>query len=258
MLKVGSRSQEVMAWQKFLNRRGARIAVDGLFGQGTKAAVIDWQKQNNLIGDGIIGPASQKVYLEQLNEGGTSLLAASQILDVDVASIYAIKKVESNGSGFIGQGTPKILFERHIFNRELTKTKGQTFAASIRTTHPDICNTKTGGYKGGQAEYSRLNQAKQIDWDAAHKSASWGAFQIMGFNHLACGYLTINEFVLAMHESEEKQLLALCQFIKANKAMHKALKEKDWANFAKLYNGPAYAKNQYDTKLAAAYKEYAS
>lgn len=258
MLKVGSRGQEVAAWQRFLNRRGARLAVDGVFGQSTKAAVIQWQQQNTLAPDGIIGPASQQKYHEQLNAGSASLVPASQLLGVDVASIYAIKKVESNGTGFLGQGIPKILFERHIFNRELSKARGTVFAAHIRATHPEICNTKTGGYKGGHAEHGRLEAAKRIDLDCALKSASWGAFQIMGFNYAACGYLTVNEFVADMHEGEDKHLLALCQFIKANKAMHAALKAKDWATFAKLYNGPAYAKNHYDTKLAAAYKEYAS
>ena len=38
--------------------------------------------------------------------------------------------------------------------------------------------------------------------------------------------------------------------------MLKALKAKDWAGFAKMYNGPNYQINDYDTKLAAAYRRY--
>lgn len=45
-------------------------------------------------------------------------------------------------------------------------------------------------------------------------------------------------------------------FIKQSKVMHTALQNKDWATFAKCYNGPLYAKNQYDTKLATAYKKH--
>ena len=33
-------------------------------------------------------------------------------------------------------------------------------------------------------------------------------------------------------------------------------KARDWAVFAKCYNGPAYAQNRYDVKLEAAYQKY--
>jgi N-acetylmuramidase len=35
--------------------------------------------------------------------------------------------------------------------------------------------------------------------------------------------------------------------------MHSALKKHDWAGFAQAYNGPGYAANNYDTKIAAEY-----
>jgi hypothetical protein len=35
----------------------------------------------------------------------------------------------------------------------------------------------------------------------------------------------------------------------------KDLPKKRWADFAKKYNGPAYRKNNYDTKLQAAYEK---
>ncbi|HET9994735.1 MAG TPA: N-acetylmuramidase domain-containing protein [Candidatus Acidoferrum sp.] len=37
-----------------------------------------------------------------------------------------------------------------------------------------------------------------------------------------------------------------------------AMRSHDWANFARGYNGPNYAKNQYDVRLAAAYQKYAT
>ena len=36
-----------------------------------------------------------------------------------------------------------------------------------------------------------------------------------------------------------------------------ALQNRNWADFAKRYNGPAYAQNKYDEKLAKAYAKYA-
>jgi hypothetical protein len=32
-----------------------------------------------------------------------------------------------------------------------------------------------------------------------------------------------------------------------------AIRTKNWPSFARQYNGPAYAKNKYDEKLAEAY-----
>ena len=54
-------------------------------------------------------------------------------------------------------------------------------------------------YLGGVHEYKRLELAKEIDEECALKSASWGMFQIMGFNHLYCGCKDVFEFVKKMH-----------------------------------------------------------
>ena len=79
----------------------------------------------------------------------------------------------------------------------------------------------------------------------------------MGFHWKLLGYASVQEFVNAMYHSEGAQLDAFVRFIKADAGLHRALRSKDWADFARRYNGPAYAKNQYDVKLAEAYKEFA-
>ena len=104
-------------------------------------------------------------------------------------------------------------------------------------------------------EYDRLEQARRINREAADASASWGMFQIMGFNYAACGEKSVESFVNAMCESELKQLLLSARFIQ-QAGMQRALQAKDWAGFAKRYNGPAYAQNSYDRKLAMAYQGY--
>ena len=104
-------------------------------------------------------------------------------------------------------------------------------------------------------EYDRLERARKINRNAADASASWGMFQIMGFNHKACGEKTVSGFVEAMCRSEIDQLLLSARFINGNKVMLDALQKKNWAAFAKAYNGPAYAQNQYDVKMANAYKK---
>ena len=37
--------------------------------------------------------------------------------------------------------------------------------------------------------------------------------------------------------------------------LHRSLGAQDWASFARGYNGPNYAINRYDTRLAAAYNK---
>ena len=80
-----------------------------------------------------------------------------------------------------------------------------------------------GHYKGGIGEYDRLEQARKINREAADASASWGMFQIMGFNYAACGEESIESFVRSMCESEFKQLLLTANFIKKNSQMLQAL-----------------------------------
>ena len=46
------------------------------------------------------------------------------------------------------------------------------------------------------------------------------------------------------------------RFIQADLDLHHALIVRDWAEFARRYNGPAYRDNIYDTKLATAYQRF--
>ena len=110
-------------------------------------------------------------------------------------------------------------------------------------------------YYGGDKEYIRLKQAQSINESIANQSASWGLFQIMGFNYKAAGYNDIDTFVDEMYYSEHLQFQAGCNFIASNAGIINALRKKDWTTFARLYNGPAYAQNNYHNKLAAAYRQ---
>jgi hypothetical protein len=171
---------------------------------------------------------------------------AARDLGVEVAAVKAVAAVESRNSGFLADGRPVILFERHIFHK-LTGGKYRS----------DVSNPKSGGYLGGPKEYERLDRALDLDPKAAMMSASWGKFQIMGFNHKLAGYRSIEEFVSAMETSEDAQLGAFVKFL-INTHLYAPLRRKDWAAFAKGYNGPAYAKNNYDTKMAKEYQRIKS
>ncbi len=177
-----------------------------------------------------------------------AIARAAQALRCDEAAVRAVIDVESRG-GFLRDGRPKILFERHYFHR---LTGGVHSAA-----HPDISARRWGGYGPARGQYDRLARAIALDRDAALRSASWGAFQIMGDNHAAAGFDDVEAFVAAMMAGEDAHLAAFVAFVRAN-GLDDALRRHDWAGFARRYNGPLYRRNRYDTKLAAAHRKHAN
>lgn len=181
----------------------------------------------------------------------------AELLGCEPAALKAVQQVETGGrGGFFSLGKPTILFEGHIFWTQLKK-RGSNPEDYVKGNENILYpKWEKGHYKGGIGEYDRLEQARKINREAADASASWGMFQIMGFNYAACGEESIESFVRSMCESEFKQLLLTANFIKKNSQMLQALQAKDWAVFAKCYNGPAYAQNSYDVKLEAAYQKY--
>jgi hypothetical protein len=176
-------------------------------------------------------------------------IAAADKLGVEVAIIKAVAEVESKGKGFLDTGEPVILFERHKFH---------TFTGGLfDKSHPNISNKKPGGYGKVSDQHKRLQEAASLDRDAALRSASWGKFQIMGFNWAALGYESVQDFVNAMYISEAEHLDAFLRFITVNNLLQ-YLKDKNWAKFARGYNGKDYKINDYDGKLARAYKKFKS
>ena len=176
---------------------------------------------------------------------------AAKSLGVDKAAVKAVADVESAGSGFYSNGHPKVRFEGHQFHK---LTGGKYSAKYPKLSHKGY--TGKYNYNGVKEVTERLDKAVALDESAAMKATSWGKFQIMGFNHERAGYDSVQKFAAAMGQSEGKQLDAFANFIKSDKTLHQALKDKKWAAFAKRYNGAGYKKNAYDTKLKHAYQKH--
>lgn len=254
-MRKGDIGAEVADLQRRLNSVGFNLVVDAFFDVKTEAAVIAFQRRVGLVADGIAGPKTISVLLS--GERNKKLLSEADLeiaairLGVQLAAIKAVNNVESRGKGFLDDGRPIILFERHVMLRRL-ETHGMDGDA-IAVKNPGIVNAKRGGYIGNGAEYARLAAAIQIHPQAALESCSWGQFQIMGYHWEALGFKSIETFVDAMKRSEADQLEAFCRFIEDDPALHKALKTRNWSKFAQIYNGPAYKENLYDVKLARAF-----
>jgi len=262
ILIVGSRGLAVRNLQAALKLAGIAVTVDGDFGEQTERAVAAFQRRAGLVDDGVAGPKT----LAALAGRDTSKLLkrqdlqqAADRLGVPLASVMAVNQVESRGEGFAANGRPVILFERHVmFERLQANGLSEAEAAALAAKHPALVNRKAGGYIGGTAEHQRLAQAAQIHYAAAQESASWGLFQIMGYHWQRLGYLDAQHFADTMALSEAAQLDAFVSFIETDTALHKALKGRKWAEFARRYNGPNYARNLYDVKLARAYAQFAA
>jgi hypothetical protein len=191
-------------------------------------------------------------------QGLATALERLQLGAGESAALWSVFEVETSGVtqgfGFRADRRPQILFERHIFRKQ---TEGR-FNASA----PDLSGSP-GGYGLLSAQYDRLERAIALATQAglgaepALRSASWGLGQVMGFNFAAAGYPSAAAMVQAMVQGEDAQLLASVGFMVANR-LDRALRARDWAGFARVYNGPAFAQNQYDIKLQQAYARFSS
>lgn len=259
ILRAGDLGAAVGDLQRRLFEVGYKLEQTNVYDQPTRDAVMQLQRRARLVVDGIYGPKTEAalrgketgVLLKQQD-----LINAATALDCELPAIMAVNEVESAGSGFVRAGAPKILFERHVFWKQL-RTHGLDPMNFMRK-YPGIVSQVRGGYAGGTSEYTRLATARQICEPAAYESTSWGLFQVMGFHWGRLGYESVQEMVAAAQESEGKHLDMFVRFILTDTDLHKALRGRKWSTFARIYNGPAYRENLYDVKLARAYERYAA
>lgn len=176
----------------------------------------------------------------------------AQRLGVEVAAIKAIVDIEAGRTheGFSAPGKPLINFDLTMFRRFATK-RGVNLAKYTKS-HPAVFNS----HRGSQTLANlRLDAAKTINRHAAIEGTFWGMFQIGGFNWKKCGAESIDDFEAKMSRSERDQLDLFAEFI-VNSGLLEPLKTKDWARFARGYNGPSYARRGYHTRMAQAYARH--
>lgn len=203
--------------------------------------------------DGQYGPMTKAAILLAMTDGPDTKLTAEDFresaarLDLQPAHIIAFTKVESGGEGF-RNGRSIILFEGHRFSRA---TRGAFDQTHPRVSYPHWDRAK---YPAGQdARYDQLCEAVSLNVDAGFASASYGLFQVLGENYELCGFASPFDFAEAMARDEESQLKAVEGFL-TRRGVVRYLKAGDWESVARIYNGSAFRENQYDIKLAKAFK----
>lgn len=248
--------------QKAINEKAQqRLTCDGAFGTKSRDALKVLQGRLGIPVTGTYDAATEQRldgFIRSKYLTMESFSSAANNLGVTPAHVRTVCAVESNGAGFLPDGRVKILFERHHFLNALKKRLPANVVAKLQAANPDIINSNSGGYVGNEGEWSRFERAAAIDEYSAIYATSFGLFQIMGFNYADAGYGDINAFKASMSTSETNQLMAFVNFNKVYRkgVLWTALRSGDWVTYASTYNGPAYAKNQYDVKLATSFNKY--
>lgn len=235
-IKKGSNEPDVLYIQRYLG-----LEIDGIFGLKTEEAVKKFQSESGLLSDGIVGPKSWSIILgtsrKSLEETDYQELADN--LKIDVATIKAVKSVESGISSFEKSSSrPVVNFEEALFRRALAK-KGNDLS----------------GYTFSGTAWEKLIEAWKISREDALKCTSIGMFQILGSNYKACGYDSVYSYFSDLYMSESVHLRAFGKFLKAS-GLVEDLRNKNWAKFASVYNGKSYSKYGYDKKLEQAWNKY--
>lgn len=170
--------------------------------------------------------------------------------------IHAIIDVEAPKCGFDDDGRPRILFEPHVFYRELGPGSNRELAIRSGLAYP---NWRAGAYGKESEQYEKLERALKIDRLAAIMSASWGRSQIMGFNHKLAGYSTPEAMVHEFCDDEDNHIEAMVSFIvsvgiddelRAIQKLGRATTPNDWRPVALAYNGKGYATHNYHGRLS--------
>jgi hypothetical protein len=187
-------------------------------------------------------------------------LAAS--FGCEAAAVKALNKQETVGDGewtpdggYDPNGLVRILFERHHFYGFTLPPADKKTGKKARHPYiafPDICFPKPGAYgPAGIHQYEKFVKAATLDRDAAIKSCSWGAFQILGEYFEYCDCTTPVDMANKCMESIDSQVKMFEAFMKkAKPAAIQGLAHKKWENVASSYNGrnwkvqnPNYAKS---------------
>lgn len=176
-------------------------------------------------------------------------------LNIESATLKAVVQVESAGRlsvNIAGRAEPLIRFEGHYFYKMLPLAK-----RNIAVTQ-GLASAKAGIVKNPLTQKGRwrlLRRAMKINRAAALESVSWGMGQVMGSHWRWLGYASIDALVLEARDGIAGQIRLMVRYIEKASLAEK-LRAHDWAGFARAYNGPAYRKYKYHTKLEKAYSSF--
>lgn len=204
---------------------------------------------------GAIETATAAAVYERL---GGLLEVLAKKTGVDIATVVGVWLVESGGRPFV----PKhacLRFEVHHLYELWGKRNRQQFDAHFRFGGHNLQTGRawenqefraedTGAFSAvhhnQNSEYAALTLAQILAGDeVALSCASIGGAQILMASYSWLGYESARQMYDSFQESERSHLLGFFDFCRAKPAPHTGdlihyLRGREWANFAKFYNGP--------------------
>jgi len=184
-----------------------------------------------------------------------AIKAVAQAAEIDASVLLAVVEVESGGTAHAvvdGRREPLIRFEGHYFDRRLTGARRD------RARAEGLAAPRAGAVANPKSQAARwrlVERAAQIDRRAAWESVSWGVGQVMGAHWDWLDYGSVEALVAEARDGIEGQVRLMLRFIEKS-GLRGALARRDWHAFARGYNGPAYRRNSYHTKLDAAFRRH--
>lgn len=172
------------------------------------------------------------------------------------AALKAFIETESGGAVYAtvdGKKEPLIRFEAHYFHR-LCDPKVRDRAVALK-----LASSRAGAIPNPSSQQSRwdvlLKPAMALDKEAAIESISIGVGQVMGAHWRMLGFNSASDMFTMGRSGVEGQIELMVRFLEKS-GLKGALERHDWKTVARGYNGPKYAENHYDTKMATAYARF--
>ena len=197
----------------------------------------------------VTGNRIEKIVKQTYNKYGNLLKALSNRLGIDMASAIAVIGVESGGKGFNDEKVI-IRFENHLFYRYWGKENEKVYNDHFKygsdkkwLGHKFRADSKAewGSFHGDQdKEHEVLAFARKLDDELALKSISMGLPQILGSNSKIIGYDSIVEMYENFNKDIRFHIFGLFDFLSPR--MIKYLRNQEFVNFAKYYNGAGQAR----------------
>jgi len=166
-------------------------------------------------------------------------------LGCDIPTIKAVFEVEAAGKFYNTNGSQVRRFEPHHFPKQHW---GRLGFAPKKGQAPWRASLKVSTSRRRQM----YDIAQTINPELAARAASWGAPQIMGFNHELAGYSSALQMVDAFEQGADEQIRAFVAFVISNN-LDTHLRSQDWYSFARGYNGTGQA-TKYAGLIESAYR----
>ena len=182
---------------------------------------------------------ADEAFLTDCVLGADDYAFAAKELAIRAEWPQAIAHIESLARPFAENGLPVLRIEDRWWRKLAYSSAAAREIDALKPLNPE-----------SQAQrWQNFEHLWSVDPVAVVKASSFGAFQIMGFNHAHAGFQDPLLFKEAMGFGAGAQTMAFVRLVKASPKLHAALKAGDPVAIAIHYNGSGYAANRYDVKL---------